>query len=216
MPRSLILVSLLLGTTARASIIVFTSRPAWQAAVGATNIAEDFSGFAIDTSFTTSPVAISGGTIVQAGASTFRNIVDVPPLSFPDNNGTSHASCFVNYPEGSDPGTQVRLAFTTPVRAYGFDTWVDPPLEGVDAQVYAGTTLLTTIAIAVPAGSFAGFLADAGEQITEVRLVSHSLTAGPGGEGFGLDNIAGATVPAPAAASVLALAGLGLARRRRS
>src|SRR5688500_18238474 len=97
---------------AQAVIIFFTSEAAWSVAAGSPTFDEDFEGFAADTSFRFAPVALDGMTIQQEGTNfDFRNFVDVPPLQFTDNNGTSHASIFVNHAEGSDPGTQVRITF---------------------------------------------------------------------------------------------------------
>ncbi len=175
-------------------IVTYTDRPTWAAAVGAPSFTEDFSSFGVDTEFRTVAVAIAGGTIQRAGVdpTEFRNLVDVPPLGFTDNNGTANASTYTNFPEGGGPGCNVRIAFTQPVSAFGFDTWGASSGEGVDVDIVNTCgQVLATMACDNVNGSFRGFRATAGERIGSVFFRSRVLTVGTGGEGFGLDNLAG-------------------------
>ena len=100
------IVLLSIATVASAAIVQYDNRGSWEGAAGTVDLSEDFEGFNVDTSFA-SPLAIGVGSIQQelldAG---FRNFVDVPPFQFGDNNGTKHASSFVNFPEAS-PGPSV-------------------------------------------------------------------------------------------------------------
>src|SRR5688500_3603431 len=72
----------------------FTDRGSFNAAAGTGQLAENFSGFAVDTVFRTAPVAANGFVISQEGTNptNFRNFIDVPPFLATDNNGTTHAS----------------------------------------------------------------------------------------------------------------------------
>jgi hypothetical protein len=190
---------LALASGAQGAIVVYTTLANWQAAVGPADIAEDFSGFTVDTDFKPAAVAINGGTIGQVGTNTaaFRNLIDVPPLAFTDNNGTTHASSFTNFDEPTFPKINVELVFTTPVSAYGWQTWGAASGEMVDVDVVdTGGTVLATIQLANGLGDFRGFNATAGEQIGKLVFRSRNLTLGQGGEGFGLDNLIGKTAEA--------------------
>ena len=83
---------------------------------------------------------------------------------------------------------------------------------------FSGATSLGSFPIPLVAntGVFFGVAGNAGENITSVLLRSQTLTPGTGGEGYGMDDVAVALVPEPAAATfVAALASLLLARRGR-
>ena len=181
----------LIPALAQGAIVQYNDRASWLAAIGGTPDAEeDFQGFTVDTSFRAAPVAIGTGTIAQAGFDqAFRNLVDVPPFLYTDNNGTNHASCFVNYPDtGPGSETNVELAFSQPVSAWGGD--FVGVLGGEFLAIDVDGTERAIIATLLPAAmdTFVGFVADAGEQIDLVIFRSQNQTTGGGGEGFGADN----------------------------
>ncbi len=187
---------LALAAGSNAAITTFTSLAAWQAAVGPTDIAEDFSGFTVDTEFRSAPVAINGGTIQEDTPTSlaFRNFIDFPPFQFTDNNGTNHASCFTN----QDEPTEIVIKFTAPVSAFGWETWTAAGLEMLDVDVVdTGGAVLATIQADNLNASFRGFQATAGEQIGSLVFRSRTLSPGGGGEGFGLDNLLGVTAGGP-------------------
>jgi hypothetical protein len=203
----------------QAGIVFFNNQATWQAAAGPASFTEDFSGFATDTLFQTSPVALNGMSIVQQGANAaFRNFIDVAPFQFLDNNGTSHASAFT---EG-DAGTFVRITFNNPTQAFGFQTWDAATGEGAALEVFNGTTLLGSITLPGGLGAFTGFMTTGGDVATSVRFSPASADGTSGGEGFGLDNLAAVNataVPEPATLTVfggLLVAGLVSMRRRRT
>jgi hypothetical protein len=220
-----VLLPLVIVSTASAAIVQYDDRTSWEAAVGGPGDAtEDFSSFTVDTDFRAAPVALTLGTIQQEGFdAAFRNFIDVPPLTYTDNNGTNHASSFVNSaeagpgtppptgagnedtppdsaPEQGTPATTIRVAFPGPVTAWGGDVYGALGLELLAVDVLgAGDTVLATL---IPAANntFIGFVADGGEQVTSVMFRSQTLVPGSGGEGFGLDDMAiasgGGQVPA--------------------
>src|SRR5687768_17610368 len=115
-----------LGATSSATFAVvnpFATRAAFNAAVGGGQLAENFSGFLVDTEFRTVPVPANGFLIQREGVDTtnFRNLIDVPPLGQVDNNGTANASSYTNAAEGGAPGAQVRITFPIPARGFGAD-----------------------------------------------------------------------------------------------
>lgn len=214
---SLIMVVLGGAGSARGALVFYTDRATWEAAAGAASFTEDFSGFTDDTPFRTSAVALNGMSIVQEGTGSFRNEVDVVPTVYTDNNGTNNASTFVNFPEGGDPGTQVRITFNQANGAFGFETWNAASGEGAVLDVYDGATLLGSHGLAGGDGAFLGYILSGGDSATSVLFVSASLSAGSGGEGFGLDNLAGVNaVPEPSALAIaIGVLGLSLAGARR-
>lgn len=195
----------LVPALAQGAIVQYNDRAAWLAAIGgAPDAQEDFQGFAVDTPFRAAPVTIAIGTIGQAGLDqAFRNEVDAPPFQFTDNNGTTHASCFVNFADaGAGSETNVEIVFSQPVTAWGGDFYgvLGGELLAVDVdgtqEVILGTLLPTA------QDTFLGFVADAGEQIDLVIFRSQNQNPGGGGEGFGADNFAVLWAGAQAGASV--------------
>jgi len=180
---------------------------------------ENFSGFGADQSFVAAPVSIAGGTLAQVGTGiSFRNLVDVPLLATSDNNGTAHASMFVN---GGGPGEtriDVALNLSAAVSALSFRTWGANTLEGTTVQLFSGGTLLGTRNISNGSNRFTGFVVT-GNTVDRIVFVSRTTIAGPGGEGFGLDDIKASAAPVPEPGTLigvgLALMGLLGGRRRR-
>jgi hypothetical protein len=188
-----------LAGVASAQFTSFTDRAAWDAAAGTPTFTEDFSGFTADVIYRAAPVSLAGNlTLSQTGQNVaeFRNFIDTPPFQFTDNNGTTHASAFTNFPEGANPGVQVVFTFGTPVSAFGFETWTANGGEGVIADVFDGTTLLGSLTADNLNASFRGFTITGGTA-TSVVLRSARLSAGQGGEGFGIDNLVGVAGSAP-------------------
>ena len=197
-----------LATVASAAIVQYDDRSAWEGDAGTVDLSEDFEGFNVDTGFQT-PLAIGVGSIdEEIGVDAFRNFVDVPPFMFTDNNGTKHASSFVNFVEASpsishapgdeetpEPtgelqtfGTTVRITFSSSVSAFGadFSGVLGGELLAIDV-IGVGDVVLGTL---LPANNntFLGFVADGGESVESVLFRSQNLSSGGGGEGFGMDN----------------------------
>ncbi|MBU0640340.1 MAG: PEP-CTERM sorting domain-containing protein [Planctomycetes bacterium] len=211
-------VMLVLGvfvTVASADITEYTSRAAWEAAVGSADFVEDFAGFSVDTDFKYMVVDCNGFGITQTGYDyAFRNFIDVPPFTYTDNGGTTHASSYVNHAETGIDATNVEMRFDMPVFAWGARFYGAAGLELLDAQlVDSGGAVLDTLQI-LNGDSFFGFVSDPMMDVATVRLVARNLSGGSGGEGFGMDDVMGAYVPEPASLSLLALGGLVLLRRR--
>ncbi len=214
----LLAMAMFLATASQAAITWFTDRTVWTTAIGAVTYNETFSGFTVDTDFKPVAVAINGGSLSVEGIDTtnFRNIIDVPAFAFTDNNGTNHVSGYVNAAETNSPGRQIRNTLAFAHDAYGFETWGAASGERVTVEAYNGATLLSSFNITNNgSGIFTGFVASGGDFATSVRYRSTNVTAGSGGEGFGMDNLAGRAVPEPASMAVLGLGVAALLRRRR-
>lgn len=213
----LVVVATSVVAASQSAITWYSDRTLWNAAVGATSFSEDFSSFGVDTEFRTVGVGIAGGTIQAEGVDTtnFRNLVDVPPLGFTDNNGTANASSYVNAAEGTAPGRQIRLTFSAINQAFGFETWGAASGERVTVEAYNGAVLVGSFDITNNGnGIFTGYHLTGSDVATSVRWRSTNVTVGTGGEGFGMDNLAGVVVPEPASVIGLALGALLLLRRR--
>ncbi|MBY0310580.1 MAG: hypothetical protein K2W85_00770 [Phycisphaerales bacterium] len=214
----------ILAIPASAQVTTFLDRAQWSSAAGSQTLLENFEGFAVDTSFRLSPLAIATGfgTLSREGVDRGPSfhLVDVPPYANIDSgtsSGSAFAYLFTDGPEAGGPGTQVRLTFNTPIRAFGMDVFVGSVLEGVTIEIIgAGSQILGTIQPTAGAGGtggvFAGFVS--GEVVSSLRFRSTMTVAGTGGEAFGIDNLAGSPVPAPAAGGLLLLSIVGRRRRR--
>lgn len=217
MKRTVFLALVLCSASSQAGITWFDHPGLWGAAAGPPSYLETFDGFATDLSFTSGPVATAAGAFSQESVdgNTFRNFIDVPPLAFPDNNGTKHASLFTNAHEAGH-GTDVRLTFFTRHTALSFLTWDATTLEGASVDVFDGTILLGSHDFSGGASEFTGFVLDGGMSATSVRFRSTTTIPGEGGEGFGLDDIRGVHAPVPEPTTfVLAGAAIAAAVRRR-
>lgn len=200
-----------------AAVSLYTDAASWNAAVsGAPNLhSEDFQGFAADASFQTSPVAGSFFTLAQSGSHDFRNLIDVPPIYYDDNGGTSHASMYTDYGR-----ITVAMSFDSPLFAWGANFYgIDG--EGLSLHLFSGGDTLATLD--VPTGSsFFGFAyALPAERIDQIVFRSRTENVGVGGEGFGLDNVVGAGMPLVPAPGAILIGGFGAVlvswmRRRRA
>ncbi len=189
-----------------AAVSLYTDTASWNAAVSGTvpNLySESFQGFVADAYFQTSPVAGSFFTLVQSGSDDFRNYVDVPLLGDIDNNGTSHASMYTNY-----GAVTVVMSFDSPLFAWGANFYGIEG-EGLSLDLQSGDDILATLD--VPTGdSFFGFVYMLpAESIDQIVFKSRTENIGPGGEGFGLDNIVGAGMPLVPAPGAILLGSLG-------
>lgn len=211
----------LAASPAFSQVTTYSNRSQWSSAVGSPTLLENFEGFLTDTSFRTALVNIAGGqaSLSREGADRGApfDTIDVPPYGGIDamtSSGSTFAYLFTDAPEGASSGTQVRLTFNTPIRAFGMDVYLGDVLEGLTIEIIgAANQVLGTIEpTSAPNGTFAGFVST--NLVTSLRFRSTSVAAGGGGEAFGIDNLAGSPVPAPSAAGALML-GLAVAGRRR-
>ncbi len=218
----LVIAALATGTAAflaraQAQVSVFTSRPAWEAATAGSPgvFFEDFEGFAVDTPFRTATVDVGPFTLRQAGSGALRNFIDVPAFEFPDNNGTKHASLFTN-----SGGTTVDMTFAAPLLGWGADFFGTATGELLDLDLVLETgEVLAAVPVSLDTGFF-GFVTSPAHTIGRVAFRSRTDIPGPIGEGFGLDNVAGALIPEPGSltllgAGALALVSYGWRRRGR-
>jgi hypothetical protein len=210
---------------AQATLTTFTSRSAWQTAVAAAGLSvqynEGFDNFAADTPFRTAPVNVNGRfTLSQTGVDqVFRNLIDVPPFDFTDNNGTNHASMFTNFGT-STTGTFVNMTFAAPIRAWGGDFSQDTLLELVNMNVNSpASSLISTLQVPDTAGAtfFFGFVGQPSDVVGSLTFLSRNDVPGNAGEGYGLDNVTAAVVPEPTTLALCCVAPFAFAilRRRR-
>ncbi|GEM_PF-1385538 len=208
-----ILALLSLDTQQAKAITVFTSRTDWNTAVsGSDTFSEDFESFTSDTEFRTTPVDVGEFTLLQVGNDrAFRNLIEVSPFEYDDNNGTNHASVFTNF-----RATKVDLTLNTPVFGWGADFFDANDGEGLNLDLVLDIGgVLDTIPVTLNNGFF-GLVTNSVEDIRKVTFISRTDDLGEGGEGFGLDNVTGAiskerTIPEPASElGLLAFGALGV------
>ena len=209
MSKKVILSSLALclgmaASSASATLIAYTDRSLWEAAVGGTFIEEDFSGVA-NAVYEFSPVDVGDFTVSVAGdtfGSTWHNISSTGSggSSLNSVNGTQQ----LNLATGDRGGTTLEFDFE--IYAFGAD-WAYP---SNDTRVTS--FLIGGIQLDIPflTGGFYGFVSD-------IALTTNflTLTAGPA-DGFGMDNLVYSQVPEPFTLALfgLGLAGIGFSRRK--
>ena len=186
---------------ANAALTPYTSRAAFDAAVGTTT-SQDFDSFGSDAAF---PVDVGDFELSTNSTLTSPsfNLIDAPPLGdFFDVNGTTLAAI------GSIVGESFFVTFDKAVTAFGADFAGfnnEPPRTDI---IVNGETLAPPT---VPGGfdvRFFGFVSDTPFSVVEF------FTFGDGnvGDGYGMDNVA--YVPEPSALALLLFGLLALARRR--
>jgi hypothetical protein len=216
-------VGLLVGPSALAVVETYDSQAEWLAALGGpTSFSEDFEGFEFDLDFREAPVAADGFSLVQTGSNfyEFRNFIDTPAFAHSDNNGTNHASMYVNL-DASVGNTGVRLQPDASLVAWSGGFSIGSLTESLDLVLnLAGGGSMTLSPDFVGGGTeeFFGFIASADMAVASIDFVARNYLGDPVGEGFGLDNVAGSFLPAPSALALLVLGGLapGRSRRRRA
>ena len=213
-----LLVALLLQPPSFADVLATTDFAEWELATGGATFIEDFNTFVQDTQYRTQVVAVAGFTLQQIGDNPgeFRNLVDVHPFLQNDNNGTPHASNYVNFPEGGSPGTSVVLTMDSATLGFGGELFgAGGAGEGEELnweiQLRGGGGV---VVFEAPADGFFGVYTTENDFFTEVRFVARDLNPGAGGEGFGFDNVVGA-VPEPSVLLLLTAGGLLAFRRLR-
>lgn len=212
--------SVILAAGASAQVSWYSNEGQWSGnLVDPVSWTEDFSGFTADQSFVSSPVSIASGTLAQVGTGiSFRNLVDVPLFSATDNNGTSHASLFVNGGGAGEIKIDVALSLSVPVSALSFRTWGAATSEGTTVMLYSGGSLVGTRNLSNGNNRFTGFVMTGGT-VDRILFVARTTVAGTVGEGFGLDTIQASAAPVPEPGVLLGggLALMGfLGGRRRS
>lgn len=219
--------SLALIRTSEGAIITYTSRGAWEAAVGPLTGTEDFNSFATDTQFRTASVALNNMTLTgeTGNNGAVANKIDTPVFEDPktytplDLDGT-------NFIFGDLASSQeMEFAMTADVTAWGVDTEgiANSASMNVQMLIYSDSdVLLDTYTFPASgdnnANGFIGVEATGGDLIG--RIVFTNTT--PFFDFFGLDNIGFVVpgqIPIPEPSSLVllgigAIGVLGFARKR--
>jgi hypothetical protein len=194
----------LLSST-HASLMTFSDRGAWSSASGDTaDFVEDFNRFGTQiVDFSRNPVIFEGNfSLFSIGQSGLSQRVTRSTATTVD--GSTHARLFVN----ADEPTTVRMDFVTPVTAWGADIGqVDDCCELAVVDVYFRGQSVPEESLYLSDG-FIGFLASRPRAVTALVFRSGSFVQGDQGQPFGVDNIAGFTIPEPSCLSMLFVCGV--------
>jgi hypothetical protein len=198
----LLLMSLAAGLMLRPAqaqtITTFTSLQTWQAAVASSwQFSQNFQSFTKDTYFQTAPVTAGTFSLQQVGQDPifglFQNFVDVPPLQFTDNGGTTNAAIYIK----SGVST-VQMTFGAPVFAWGANFYGAETGELVNLVLTTpGGVVLVTVPVTVDTGFF-GFVISPIEGLSQITFTSRiSNPDASVGQGFGLVGVTGAYISSP-------------------
>lgn len=150
--------------------------------------------------------------MTHVGSSTFRNLIDVPPLDFTDGNGSKDLSLFVN----GDGVDSLILDPTLDLLALGFFSSSAAGSEGVIASFVDNTgTVVSSVALTNSVDSFLGIIMSGGMSLSHVNFNAASVISGGTGEGFRIDNVSGVVVPEPTSGIIWGLALVGVVAYRR-
>ena len=177
------------ASSVMAGVTTYSNRDSWEGAAGAPTVSVDFEGFVADQSFQVSPVAMDGFTLQQtSGVRDFRNIIDTPPFLFTDNNGTNHASMFV---EGDEP-VEATVTLDDPAKGWAAYFVGTDGGERVDLIVYlddGSSDRVQLPDISTSSEQFFGVVAGARQKIVSIRFVARTAGGTVGGEGFTMDKV---------------------------
>lgn len=192
------------ATQSEAALVVYTSRTAWEAAVGGSFTLQDFSSFSVSSSYENQTLRVGDFTILASGTTFGSSWHNVGPVS---NSNSVNGSSQINAATGDTGGTS--LTFDNAILAIGGD-WA-----GISDSRTTSLTIGTDV-VAIPNlnGSFWGVVSDTPFSVAQLTLTSGAP------DGFSLDNLAytqAGRLPEPGTLSIVAAAllGLGLVRRRQ-
>ena len=188
---------------AKAGLIVFTDRDAWNAAVGFQKVF-NFNSFVDDTEFRTAPFNFGEFSVEQVGQGNVGNFFDVAPFAGQGSvDGTSHANIFL------DPTNSVLWNYSIPIMGFGAD------FAGLGGGLFNFQISLlgqqNPIVIQGPTSDgFFGVASDTGEDILSRMVLQYN---GPASQSvnFLMDNKSLAAVPEPASLVIVAMGFLLLA-----
>lgn len=217
-----VLVVLVLGVLSRPAraqtVDTFTSLADWQAVVaGNWQFSQNFQGFTQDAYFQTAALNCGQFSLQQTGVDPtglFQNFIDVPPLQFDDNSGGVNAAMYTKSGVVSDD-----MIFNAPVFAWGANFNGAQTGELVNLVITgSGGTVIATVPVTVNTGFF-GFVISPSTNVSKVTFTSQITNPDASvGQGFGLENVTGAYVfaPAPVPVAQIATTASGLAFSRVS
>lgn len=202
-----VVILLAVVSAAKAGVVVFTDRSAWEAAVGRPpEISDDYDDITADVYLNTSPDR--GSYVPWSSYATGSRLDTYPPSVYAECNvdGTDFLLAFIrndSFPE------HVVFTFDRPVISWGVDLNPgDYNSKQIDFTTDAGDSGFYNTPSVARQTEFRGF-------VTTAPFTSVDFTVTSGFTAQGWDNFAAHLIPEPAAVSLLALSGLGLLLRRR-
>lgn len=189
------------SSASHAAFNAYTNRGLWLGAVGTPTATVDYNGEVVDQIGLPAPINLSGMVVDSVPGTNFNYSIDVPPYFSPLQgiDGTPKATGRAADFAALSIFETWRIAFTTPVTAWGadFKGAGDPPNGNLQIEVYnTGGSLVGTL-FADPSADveFMGFVLTAGEVADHLIFRAPNLGAGTGIDAFDIDNIALSTNP---------------------
>jgi hypothetical protein len=198
-----------IAASAGATVTVYTDRGAWLAAAGGSTGFEDFNSTALQTFADGQTLNFASGLSITRDGSPNGADGDLAisaGTQFGNIDGTTH----LDGETGADPHEIVNLNFGTAVFAFGADFSSPFSGDGIGLQIGNDLVLVDTIS-----GFDVGFFGIVSNgAVSDIQIVGNPATD-TFQELWQADNFEWTAIPTPGAATMLGLAGLAAARRRR-
>jgi hypothetical protein len=197
-------------------LVTYSNAAAWRTAIGEAatlDIHEGFDEYQLPTDVSQRPTSLAGGEIVMNVTATEGHISSGCMVTVALHQKALQLLAIVDAPGHPQEYDQyIDFHFTAPICGLGFGYSVSPGWARVIVDVFHDTDLLGSWVLPEGGPLFTGFTSVQGA--TKLRFRAGTQSFRPVQVYFSIDDIEGATVPAPGVFSLTLAAAAALRRRR--